>query len=391
MTKRTKKILIHDFSGHPFQLELSKELTKNSYTVFHVYFDNGQGPKGDFFNSKNSQLNITPIKSVFNYSKSNLIKRFLGDFIYGLLLLIKILSIKPDIVVSGNSPIDSFWGISLPRVFRNFKYIYWAHDFYGPAISHIFSQKLGLLGKVIGNFYFFREKMHIQKSDGVIAISESFKKELQERYQFEKPITVIPNWGNFEDVLYKSPDYNNEKFKVIYTGTLGWKHNPKLITWLCGEFKNSIDFEIYAQGVGVDHLKKANENKRLNNLIIHDLLEYKDFINKLSEANLLLCILENEAGSYSVPSKVMNYLCAGRPILFFGPKSNLAANIISRNEAGLVFEHSQKHLASKKINELLNNKSKVLKMGENARNYANSNFQISRIVSVFIRALENEK
>ena len=57
----TKRILIHDFSGHPFQLELSKELTKHSYTVFHVYFDNGQGPKGDFINSKNYFERIFPL------------------------------------------------------------------------------------------------------------------------------------------------------------------------------------------------------------------------------------------------------------------------------------------------------------------------------------------
>ena len=50
----------------------------------------------------------------------------------------------------------------------------------------------------------------------------------------------------------------------------------------------------------------------------------------LASADVLLAILEPEAGVFSVPSKVLSYHCAGRPILAAIPAENLAARIIER-------------------------------------------------------------
>ena len=41
------KIIIHDYAGHPFQLELSKQLSKK-FIVYHFYYQNDYGPKADF-------------------------------------------------------------------------------------------------------------------------------------------------------------------------------------------------------------------------------------------------------------------------------------------------------------------------------------------------------
>ena len=43
------KVIVHDYAGHPFQLNLSKELSKK-HKIFHLYFGNDYGPKADFNN-----------------------------------------------------------------------------------------------------------------------------------------------------------------------------------------------------------------------------------------------------------------------------------------------------------------------------------------------------
>ena len=50
----------------------------------------------------------------------------------------------------------------------------------------------------------------------------------------------------------------------------------------------------------------------------------------LASADVLIAILEPDAGVFSVPSKVLSYHCAGRPILAAIPAENLAARIIER-------------------------------------------------------------
>ena len=58
----------------------------------------------------------------------------------------------------------------------------------------------------------------------------------------------------------------------------------------------------------------------------------------LASADVLVSVLEAEAGHFSVPSKVQSYLCAERAILLAAPHANLAAAIVARENAGLVVE-----------------------------------------------------
>jgi len=51
---------------------------------------------------------------------------------------------------------------------------------------------------------------------------------------------------------------------------------------------------------------------------------------------VLVALLDESAGEFSVPSKVLSYLCAGRPLLLSVPARNAAARIVWENSAGLV-------------------------------------------------------
>src|SRR5450631_3453912 len=42
-----KRILLNDYCGHPFQVELSRELARRGHEVLHVYSADDQTPKGD--------------------------------------------------------------------------------------------------------------------------------------------------------------------------------------------------------------------------------------------------------------------------------------------------------------------------------------------------------
>ena len=41
------RIVVNDYSGHPFQIELSRELARLGHTVLHLYSADFQTPKGD--------------------------------------------------------------------------------------------------------------------------------------------------------------------------------------------------------------------------------------------------------------------------------------------------------------------------------------------------------
>ena len=49
----------------------------------------------------------------------------------------------------------------------------------------------------------------------------------------------------------------------------------------------------------------------------------------LASADVLVVILEPEAGRFSVPSKTLSYLCAGRAVLGSMPATNPAARLLT--------------------------------------------------------------
>ena len=69
------KILINDYSGHPFPLELSWFLSSR-HKVIHTYAKYFETPKADFkFKRKNSNLRIIPIQKGKKFKKENFILR----------------------------------------------------------------------------------------------------------------------------------------------------------------------------------------------------------------------------------------------------------------------------------------------------------------------------
>jgi len=134
------KVVIHDYAGHPFPLTLSKELSKN-YKVFHLYFKNDYGPKADFNDNFSENLKIESVGSQIKYDKNNFLSRFVKDIIYGFDVAKRIKDIKPDIIISGQSPTFSQQLIIKASKKINSKFIFWVQDFYSIAVEYILKKK----------------------------------------------------------------------------------------------------------------------------------------------------------------------------------------------------------------------------------------------------------
>jgi colanic acid biosynthesis glycosyl transferase WcaI len=111
----------------------------------------------------------------------------------------------------------------------------------------------------------------------------------------------------------------------------------------------------------------------------------------LAAADILIAILEPDAGSFAVPSKVLTYLCAQRPLLLAIPAENLAARTVGSAGAGIVvpptdiagFLQAAKRLA--KDTELRKT------LAENGYRYALTEFDIQKVTERFDIILRNLK
>jgi len=99
----------------------------------------------------------------------------------------------------------------------------------------------------------------------------------------------------------------------------------------------------------------------------------------LASADVLLVVLESNASRYSVPSKVLNYLCAGRPVLALLPADNAVAHMVEAAEAGIVVAPGDADAASAALDSLLASSVARAAMGTAARRFAERTFDVTRV------------
>jgi colanic acid biosynthesis glycosyl transferase WcaI len=102
------RIAIHDYAGHPFQFDLSRALARLGHDVRHFYFAGDAGPKGQKTIQPDDPagFSIEAIHIPFPYTKDRMLHRFLGDQFYANAARRRIARFRPDLVISGNAPID---------------------------------------------------------------------------------------------------------------------------------------------------------------------------------------------------------------------------------------------------------------------------------------------
>jgi glycosyltransferase involved in cell wall biosynthesis len=105
-------------------------------------------------------------------------------------------------------------------------------------------------------------------------------------------------------------------------------------------------------------------------------------------AEVLMAVLQPDAGVFSVPSKMVSYLCAGRALLLAVPKENLAARIVSKQEAGLLVAPDDLQGFAAAAERLLSDAVLRERCGQNARAYADTHFQIDGIADKFQALLQ---
>ena len=257
----------------------------------------------------------------------------------------------------------------------------WIQDFYSVAVQQTLKKKSPILSLLIGNLFKIFEKKQLKLSDKLIIISKDFQKTLIKWNIKKKKIIFLPNWGNLKQIKInkKKEHIKNRKFRLVYSGTLGLKHNPKIIVDLA-EKNPDIEILVSAAGSGFDKLKNL---KLTNNIKLISLQSFNKFNKILNSADVFLAMLNEEASKFSVPSKILNYLCAGKPIVLSAPNINLSSKIITQARAGKSFDPNDFKKLNLFLLKLKQNKRLRIEMGKNARKYAEKNFDIKKIAYKF--------
>jgi glycosyltransferase involved in cell wall biosynthesis len=280
-------------------------------------------------------------------------------------------------------------------------FVFWAQDLTAVAIDRLLRRRLPVIGALAGAYYLAREKRLLRESDAVVAIAGDFVPLFESWGIRRDRVEVIENWAPLDELAARPRDNDwaraqglAGKLVFLYSGTLGLKHNPTLLLRLAERFRNNaaVRVVVISEGLGADWLR--DNAAGLSSLI---LLPYQPF-EKLPEvhasADVLVAILEPDAGAFSVPSKISSYLCAGRPILAALPPENLSARIIAKAQAGIAVSPGDEAGFLAAADRLAGEATARARFGNNALDYAAKTFDIraigDRFESILARAARRD-
>ena len=390
------KLLIHDFCGHPFQAQLSRELARSGLDVIHAYcssYTTGRGALG-LVPDDPVGLSFVPVSMGDEFDKYSARRRLKQEIGYAVALYRLVRQQRPDVLVMCNTPLGAHALLTLllllPRRRRAPRVLYWHQDVISSAMRTEAVKRLGRPGLLVGFLAERVERWLARSAQRIVVIAETFLAP-HRRWGTVSKTRVIPNWAPLGDIVpgLKDNAWSREhglsdRAVVMYAGTLGLKHNPDLLVAIGRILREHLPqarMVVVSEGVGADHVKEHGLDLPVVVLPFQDFTVLPDV---LATADVLVTLLEPEASDFSVPSKTLTYLCSGRAVLGFMRPTNPAATLIRRG-GGAVFDIEDLDMAvvSEIVLRLLTQRAVVQEAGRVARALAESEFDINSIGQKF--------
>ena len=207
-------------------------------------------------------------------------------------------------------------------------------------------------------------------------------------------VFVIDNWAPLQEVVptVKDNAWSREngvagKFCFMYSGTLGMKHRPELLLALARSLETvyGVQLVVIAGGAGAEWLRENAHKVRKGVLTLLPFQPYERLSEVLGASDVLIALLDSDAGGFAVPSKILSYLCAGRAIMLAAPRENQAAVVVERADAGVVISPDSASDIVNTARSLMENSELRARYAANARAYAERSFKIESIAEGFLK------
>lgn len=333
------RIHIHDFSGHPFQAELSRELAARGHSVEHAYATQYPSGKGNL-----ERLAGDPVALTFHgitadraFEKYSPVGRLRFERSFAQAWVSHLEHSRPDCVVACNVPLFALKRFSSMMARSGQPWVLWHQDLFSSAIGDEISKRLPApVGPSAQRWVKSIEKNLVRSASQVIAIGEEFRRAYGRWGLDVRHVSIIPNWAPIGDIVPRPRDNpwarahlpQEHEMRLLYAGTLGRKHNPLLLTDL---LRSTLDKGIAArlvvasEGEGIDVVRGIARREPELPITLLPFQPASELSDMLGSADVLLTLLEPGASKFSIPSKVLSSLAAGRPVLGLMPRDNPAA------------------------------------------------------------------
>ncbi len=241
---------------------------------------------------------------------------------------------KIDIIISRSTPIVSHL---VALKLKSLSNLYWVACFSDPwtQSSYYFSPN-----RIVKKIDEYLEKKVMFTADKIIVTTDQTKRLFLEKYKIEDKIEVVPNSYDFLGFPDGRQEEKENKFVITHAGNFYGPRSPEPFFRALKMLKNEMDIDgkIKVKLIGqIEKGKSLIKKYQLENIVqLIDTVPRKEILHHLISADALLLIdAPSEKESVFLPSKLMEYINIGKPILAIVP-AGASADVIRATKTGVV-------------------------------------------------------
>lgn len=396
------RIQVHDFAGHPFQAELSRNLAHRGHVVDHLYSTQYAGNHGalEVVAGDPATISFSGVVARRPADKYHPVRRALFELAYADAWIAHLEQHPVDVVICANVPL-----LALDRFVRWARrrkqaWVLWHQDIVSTAMTAEMERRLpAVVARVAARRFAGMERRAARDARRIVAIGDAFL-DVYERWDVASDrVEVIPNWAPLDEIVPRSRNnawalaagVRADLPRIVYSGTLGRKHRPELLVDLSRMLRTNgspVSTVVVSEGESADDFRRIGAAEPELSLTVMPFQPMSALPDVLGSADCLVALLEPDASRFSVPSKVLSYLAAGRPVLGFIPADNPAAiDIVAAGGFVATPDTAGVERASRWLAQIFREARTANALGRRARQYAEDRFAIDAIGARFERIL----
>ena len=392
------RVVLIDYFGHAFPAQLARALAGRGHDVLHLHCSSFVAGKGRLqrVDADPPGLEFGAVDLGQPFAKYDVVRRIGHERKTARELAGRLRGFRPDVVLS-IAPLIVQRELLGASHALGAGFVFWQQDVMSIAARRVLGRRSRLAGAAAERAVAGLERRLLRRSDAVVVISEDFRPQLRRWGVDEARVETIENWAPLDELraLPRDNAWSHEhglggRTVFLYSGTLGFKHDPSLLLELARwAGRHDALVVVVSEGPGADWLAANGDGEAALRLLPYQ--PYERLPEVLASADVLVALLEPEAGAFSVPSKILTYLCAGRPLLVSVPVDNLSARVLERSGGGIVVKPRDTRAFLASAETLLERTELREELGRRARAYAETAFDVDVVAQRFEAILEQAR
>lgn len=244
------------------------------------------------------------------------------------------------------------------------------------------------------------EQLVYRWSDRIVVLSDGFSRTLiKEKGVSPEKVTVIPVWLDAQDIVPLNRDnpwrremkIPPEKFVILYAGTIGLVSGAEIIIEVAQSLASypEILFLMVGDGYAKEQVQDRASKLGLANIQFLPFQPQERLSELQSTADISLVTLAPGRGRTSVPSKVLGYMAAARPVIAAVDLGCDTAEMINQARCGVVVPPADPESLAQAILYYYHHATERAATGKRGRSYLLAHYERTGVVGKYVKLMED--